>query len=75
MEDDDEAEDNNKDDGNNKDNNNDKGISALGLDIDNGFSGENQGHQPNDDDDNEEDDNEVEDNKDSKFFSKMDAYE
>ena len=55
-------EDNDKDDGNNKDNNNDKGISALGLDIDNGFSGENQGHQPNDDDDDEEDDNEVEDN-------------
>ena len=36
-EDDDEVEDNDKDD-NNKDNNNDKGISALGLDRDLGFS-------------------------------------
>ena len=32
--DDDEVEDNDKDDNNNKDDNDDKGISALGLDID-----------------------------------------
>ena len=37
-EDDYEVEDNDKDDNNNKDNNNDKGISALGLDRDLGFS-------------------------------------
>ena len=37
-EDDDEVEDNDKDDDNNKDDNNDKGISALGLDRDTGFS-------------------------------------
>ena len=46
-------EDKDKDDDNNKDNNNDKGISALGLDINIGFSGGNQGHQgyqPHDDD-------------------------
>ena len=36
--DDDEVEDNNKDNDNNKDDNNDKGISALGLDGDLGFS-------------------------------------
>ena len=36
-EEEDEVEDNDKDD-NNKDNNNDKGISALGLDRDLGFS-------------------------------------
>ena len=39
--DDNEVEDNDKDD----DNNNDKGISALGLDRDMGFSKEHQGHQ------------------------------
>ena len=53
-------EDNDKDD-----NNNDKGISALGLDRDLGFSRGHQGHQghqPHDDDDNEEDNDEVEDN-------------
>ena len=58
-------EDNAKDDNNNMGKNNDKGISALGLDIDMGFSGGNQGHpghQPHDDDDDEEDDDEVEDN-------------
>ena len=37
-EEDNEVEDNNKEDNNNKDNNNDKGISALGLDTDLGFS-------------------------------------
>ena len=36
--DDDKVEDNDKDDNNNKDDNNDKGISALGLDRDMGFS-------------------------------------
>ena len=41
-EEDDEVEDNDKDDNNNKDDNNDKGISALGLDRDMGFS---RGHQ------------------------------
>ena len=40
-----------------------KGISALGLDRDMGFSGGHQGHRPNDDDnEEEEDDDEVEDN-------------
>ena len=42
KEDDDEVEDNDKDDNNNTDDNNDKGISALGLDRDLGFS---RGHQ------------------------------
>ena len=37
-EEDNEVEDNDKDDDNNKDNNNDKGISALELDRDLGFS-------------------------------------
>ena len=37
--DDNKVENNNKDDDNNKDNNNDKGISALGLDIDMRFPG------------------------------------
>ena len=56
-------EDNDKDDNNNKDDNNDKGISALGLDRDLGFSRGHQGHWPhNDDDDEEEDNDEVEDN-------------
>ena len=44
-EDDDEVEDNDKDDDNNKDDNDDKGISALGLDRDLGFSRVHQGHQ------------------------------
>ena len=48
-EDDDEVEDNDMDDDNNKDNKNDKGISALGLDKDLGFSEGHQGHQPHDD--------------------------
>ena len=59
-------EDNDKDDDNNKDDNKDKGISALGLDRDTGFSRGHQGrqrHRPHDDDNNEEDDDEVEDNK------------
>ena len=47
----DEVEDNDKDNNNNKDNNNDKGISALGLDKDLGFSEGHQWHQPHDDDD------------------------
>ena len=54
-----------EDNDNNKDNNNVKGISALRLDRDLGFSRVHQGHQghrPHDDDDNEEDDDEVEDN-------------
>ena len=66
-------EDNDKEDSKNKDNNNDKGISALGLDRDLGFSRGHQGHQghqPHDDDDNEEDDNDKvnnnNNNKDSK---------
>ena len=66
-EDDDEAEDNDKD--NNKDDNDDKGISALGLDRDLGFSQGHpgrQGHRPLDDDDNEEEDDEVEDNDNNK---------
>ena len=41
----DKVEDNDKDDNNNKDNNNDKGILALGLDRDLGFSRVNQGCQ------------------------------
>ena len=44
-EDNDEVEDNDKDDDNNKDNNDDKGISALGLDRDLGFSRVHQGRQ------------------------------
>ena len=55
--DDNNEEDNNKDDDNNKDNKNDKGISALGLDKDLGFSRGHQGHQehqPHDGDDDEE---------------------
>ena len=60
-------EDNDKDDNNNKDDINDKGISALGLDRDLGFSGGHQGcqrHLPhdNDDDEEEEDDDKVDDN-------------
>ena len=53
---------------NNKDDNNYKGISALGLDRDLGFSRGHQGHQgrqghrPHDDDADEEEDDEVEDN-------------
>ena len=39
-----------------------KGISALGIDRDLGFSQAQQGHRPHDDGDNEEDDNEVNDN-------------
>ena len=54
QEDDDKVEDNDKDDDNNKDGNNDKGISALGLDRDLGFSRGHQGHQPHDDDVDEE---------------------
>ena len=53
-EEDKEVEDNDKDDDNNKDDNNDKGISALGLDRDLGFSRRHQGregHRPHDDDD------------------------
>ena len=45
-------------DDNNKDDNNDKGISALGLDRDMGFSRGHQGHQPHNDDNEKEDDNE-----------------
>ena len=61
--DDDEMENNDKDDNNN----NDKGISALGLDRDMGFSGGHQGdqgHKPYDDDDEEEEeeDDKAEDN-------------
>ena len=55
------VEDNDKGD-NNKDDNNDKGISALGLDRDMGFSRGYQGcqgHRPHDDDDDDEDDDEV----------------
>ena len=52
-----------QDNNNNKDNNDDKGISALGLDRDLGFSRGHQGHWPLDDDDNEEEYDEVEDNK------------
>ena len=44
-------EDNNKDDNNYKENNNGKGISALGLDGDLGFSRGHQGQRPPDDDD------------------------
>ena len=50
---------------NNKDGNDDKGISALGLDREIGFSRGHQGcqgHPPHDDDNNEEEDDEVEDN-------------
>ena len=54
-------EDNDKDDNNRKDNNNDRGISALGLERDKGFSRGHQGHWPHDDDDNEEDNDKVED--------------
>ena len=56
------VEDNNKEDDNNKDNNDEKGISALGLDKDLGFSRGHQGQQPHDDDDEEEDKDKVEDN-------------
>ena len=48
-----------------RDNSNDKGISALGLDRDLGFSRGHQGrqgHRPHDDDNDEEEDDEVEDN-------------
>jgi hypothetical protein len=51
-----------KDNNNNKDNNNEKGISALRLDEDLGFSRGHQGQQPHDDDDEEEDKDKVEDN-------------
>jgi len=44
-EEDNEVEDNDKDDDNNKDDNDDKGISALGLDRDLGFSRVHQGRQ------------------------------
>ena len=44
-----------------KDNNNDKGISALGLDRDLGFSRRHQRHRCHDDDDGQEENNEVED--------------
>ena len=40
-----------KDNNNNKDNNNEKGISALGLDKDLGFSQGHQGHPPHEDND------------------------
>ena len=60
VEDNDEVEDNDKDDNNNKDNNNDKGISALGLERDKGFSQGLQGHWLHDDYDEEEDNNKVE---------------
>ena len=40
-------EDNDKNDDNNKNHNDDKGISALGLDRDLGFSRGHQGHQGN----------------------------
>ena len=59
VEDDNKVEDNNKFDDNFKDYNDDKGISALGLDRDLGFSQGNQGHRPSDE---EEDDDVVEDN-------------
>ena len=49
-------ENNDKDDNNNKDNNNAKGILALGLERDKGFSQGLQGHWPHDD---EEEDNYV----------------
>ena len=68
-------EDNDKDDNNKKDDNDDKGISALGLDRDLGFSRGHQGrqgHRPHDDDDNEEEDNEVEDNDNDNDNSKDD---
>ena len=55
QEEDDEVEDNDKDDDNNRDGINDKGISALGLERDLGFSRGHQGRQgrrPHDDDDN-----------------------
>ena len=45
-------EDKDKDNDNNKYNNNDKGISALGLDRDLGFSRGHQGHRPHDDEPN-----------------------
>ena len=60
-----EVEGNDKDDDNNKDNNNDKGISALGLDRDMGFSGGHQGHQghkPHDDDEEEKEEDDKVDN-------------
>ena len=46
---------------NDKDDNNDRGISALGLDIDLWFLRGHQGHRPHDDDNDQEEDNEVED--------------
>ena len=75
-------EDNDKDDDNNKDDNDDKGISALGLDRDMGFSRGHQGrqgHRPHDDDDNDEevedndkdDDNNNKDNNDDKVISAL----
>ena len=45
---------------NDKDDNDDKGISALELDRDLGFSRGNQVHWPHDDDDKEEDNDKVE---------------
>ena len=54
-------EDKDKDDDNKRDNNNGKGISALRLDSDMGFSRGHQRHQPHDDD-NKEDDYKMEDN-------------
>ena len=63
--DDDKEDEDNKDNhiGVNKDDNDEKGISALGLDRDLGFSRGHQGHQEHrPPDDEEEDDNEVEDN-------------
>ena len=67
--DDDEEENDDEVEDNDKDNNtsNDKGISALGLDRDLGFSRGHQGcqrHRPNDDDDDDEvEDNDKENNK------------
>ena len=49
--------------------NNDKGISALGLDSDLGYSRRHQGH---DDDDNEDKNNEVEDNEKDDNNNKVD---
>ena len=55
-----------EDDNNNKDNKNDKGISALGLDRDLGFSRKHQGrqeHRLHDDANNEEEDNDKDNDK------------
>ena len=46
IDNDDKEEEEDKVEDNNKDNNDDKGISALGLDRDQGFSRGHQGHRP-----------------------------